>query len=206
MNNIHINVINVNSPRPYAMETRAAAAQQTRDRVLDAAVHLLRAGLRSDIRLGDIADRADVTVQTVLRLYGSRDRLLDRALDVVLGDIARQLGSAEPGDIAGSVRTWFDHYEEYGDVVIRNLADEEGVPAVRDIVRTGRRRHRDRVTRQFQPLLRGLAPDARQRVTDALVCTCDVYTWKLLRRDMGRTRQAAEETMTLMITSVLEGG
>lgn len=186
------------------METRAASAQRTRQRILDAAVHLLRQRLRSDIRLADIGARAGVTVQTVLRVFGSRDQLLALALDVVLTDIASQLGAAEPGDVAGSVRAWFDHYEEYGDVVIRNLADEGRDPAVASIVRTGRRRHRSHVRRQFEPQLRGLPRAERQRRIDALVCAGDVYTWKLLRRDTGRSRRAAEATMRLLIESILE--
>jgi hypothetical protein len=44
----------------------------------------------------------------------------------------------------------------------------------------------------------------RRLVTDALVCACDVYTWKLLRRDMGRTRPQTQKTMLCMVRSILE--
>lgn len=95
---------------------------------------------------------------------------------------------------------WFDHYEEYGDLVVRNLADETD-PDVAPIVAIGRARHRAHVERQLGPL----PAELPEPLLDALVCACDVYTWKLLRRDMRRSRAAAEATMTLMIRSLLGG-
>lgn len=199
---LHINVINMKVGRPYTMRARAVSAEQTQAGVLAAAVDLLKGRLRADVRLEDVAARAGVTVQTVLRLYGSKADLFKLALDEVLGEMRRDLGRAEPGDVEAAVRTWFDHYEEFGDVVVANLTDERD-PAVAPIVRIGRERHRDRVEDVLGPLLVRFAAAERQRLVDALVCVCDVYTWKLLRRDMQRSRAEAEATMTLMIGSIL---
>lgn len=182
------------------MGARARAVEESRRRILDATVDLLRARLRSDVRLEDVASAAGVSVPTVLRAYGSRKALLDRALTSTLDGMATGLRRAAPGDVEGSVAAWFDHYEEYGDVVVRNLA-EEGDPAVGPIVAIGRARHREHVARQLGPL----RPEMPGALLDALVCVCDVYTWKLLRRDMGRTRAAAEATMAMMIRSLLGG-
>ncbi|MFE0027445.1 TetR/AcrR family transcriptional regulator [Amycolatopsis sp. NPDC059021] len=192
------------SARPYTMRARAAGAEQTRTRVLDAAAKLMSERLRSDIRLDDVATNAGVTVQTVLRVFGSKQKLFAAALDHVLADMAAELRQAEPGDVAGSVRTWFDHYEKYGDVVLGNLADERD-PAVAPIVGLGRERHRAHVEAQLAPLLARYPAAGRRRLVDALVCVCDVYTWKLLRRDMGRSRAEAEATMSMMINAVLGG-
>ncbi|MFD9894045.1 TetR/AcrR family transcriptional regulator [Amycolatopsis sp. NPDC059027] len=192
------------SARPYTMRARAAGAEQTRARVLDAAAKLMSERLRSDIRLDDVAGNAGVTVQTVLRVFGSKQKLFAAALDHVVADMAAELRQAEPGDVAGSVRTWFDHYEKYGDVVLGNLADERD-PAVAPIVELGRERHRAHVEAQLAPLLARHPVADRRRVVDALVCVCDVYTWKLLRRDMGRSRAEAEATMSMMINAVLGG-
>lgn len=192
------------TPRAYNMSARAVSAKRTRSRVLEAAVQQLKGRLRSDIRLDDVAAQAGVTVQTVLRLYGSKAKLFSSALDEVLLEMRRGLARAEPGNVAEAVRTWFDHYEEFGDVVITNLADEHD-PAVAPVVRIGRERHRDRVRNVLERQLRKVPADRRERVVDALVCACDVYTWKLLRRDMGRSRPEAEATMALMINSLLAG-
>jgi AcrR family transcriptional regulator len=184
------------------MRARAASAERTRGRVLDAAVQHLKRRLRSDIRLDDVASEAGVTVQTVLRLFGSKAELFRCALDVVLQEMREDLDQAAPGDVADAVRTWFDHYERFGDIVIANIAQEHD-PAVAPVARIGRERHRERVRTVLEPQLRRIAAGERERVVDALVCVCDVYTWKLLRRDMGRPRHEAEATMELMIRSVL---
>lgn len=184
------------------MRARADAAAATRQRVLDATVELLRQRLRSDVRLEDVAERAGVSVQTVLRLYGRRDDLIDLALEHTLGEIAGELDRAEPGDVSASISALFDHYERVGDVVVRNVADEHD-PAAAPLVRIGRARHRRRVQRQFGPQLARLPDPGRTLVTDALVCACDVQTWKLLRRDMGRSRRQAEATMSAMVEALL---
>ncbi|WP_345464032.1 TetR/AcrR family transcriptional regulator [Actinoallomurus oryzae] len=190
--------------RSYRMRARAEAAEDTRRRVFDAAADLLRRRLRVDIRLEDVAAGAGVSVQTVLRVAGSKADLFRVAFDQVLSEITGQLSDAEPGDVDAAVRTWFDHYEQFGDVVIRTLAEEADSTVVGPIVEVGRTKHRQRVEQLLGPLLATRPAEQRDRAIDALVCACDVYTWKLLRRDFGRPRADAEATMRLMIESIVE--
>lgn len=197
-------MIDMKQSRPYTMRARAVSAERNKERIRSAAVLLLKQRLRSDIRLEDVASHAGVTVQTVLRVFGSKAELLQVALDDVIEEMRRNLGQAEPGDVDAAVRTWFDHYEEFGDVVIANLADEHD-PSVASIVRIGRKRHRERVETVLEPQLRRVDDSERGRLVDAFVCATDVYTWKLLRRDMRRPRAEAETTMALMINSILGG-
>ncbi|HWD03333.1 MAG TPA: TetR/AcrR family transcriptional regulator [Amycolatopsis sp.] len=193
----------MNVTRPYRMTVRAQAAEDTRRRVFDTAAGLLRRRLRADVRLEEVAAGAGVSVQTVLRIAGSKGELFRVAFEQLLSEMAEQLHGAEPGDVGAAVATWFDHYEEFGDVVIRTLADESD-PAVAPIVEVGRSKHRQRVELLFGPLLATRTADARAHALDALVCVSDVYAWKLLRRDFGRSRADAEATMRLMIESIVE--
>jgi AcrR family transcriptional regulator len=193
------------SARPYRMQARAEAAEDTRRRVFEAAAGLLRRRLRVDIRLEDVAAGAEVSVQTVLRVAGSKAELFRVAFEQVLSEIAQQLSGAEPGDVGAAVRTWFDHYEQFGDVVVRSLAEETDSAAVGPIIEVGRAKHRERVEELLGPLLAARPVEERARAIDALVCACDVYTWKLLRRDFGRTREEAEATMRMMIESIVGG-
>ena len=112
---------------------------------------------------------------------------------------------ARKGDVDGTIRALFDHYEEYGDFVVRNLADEESVPELRERLDTGRRLHRLSMQRQFAPQLAEIVESERKRIVDCLVAACDVYTWKLFRRDMGRSRQEAESCAREMVTGILGG-
>jgi AcrR family transcriptional regulator len=195
----------MNASRGYAMRTRAEQAEQTRQRIRAAAARQLKHRLRSDIRLDDVATEAGVTVQTVLRIHGSKARLFQVALDDLITEMRRTLEEAEPGDVTAAVRTWFDHYEEYGVVVLASLAEEHD-PHVAPIVAIGRQRHRERVEMVLAPQLSRVPTAERGRVVDALVCATDVYTWKLLRRDMQRSRAEAEATMASMVDAVVGEG
>jgi AcrR family transcriptional regulator len=190
------------SGRGYVMTARAESATDTRRRILAAAVAEVWRRRVSEVRLEDVAAGARVTVQTILRIYGSRARLLAAAIDAMRDRIVEQRGSAVPGDVAGTVAALFDHYEDLGDFVIRNLAEEEGSPELRDWLAQGRRVHRLSMERQFGPQLAGRR-DA-DALVDCLVIACDVYTWKLLRRDAGKTREEAEACVQRLVNAILE--
>lgn len=190
--------------RPYLMRARADSSEATRRRILDAAVDGLWRRRAAEVRLEDVATNAGVTVQTVLRIFGRKSALLTSASAQLRDRIIRQRESATPGDVAGTISALFDHYEDMGDFVIRNLADEEVLPEVRGVLEEGRRAHRLSMERQFAPQL-ARAGD-RGLLLDALVIACDVYTWKLLRRDAGRTRDDAEACVRFIVTRILEIG
>jgi AcrR family transcriptional regulator len=195
---------NMKSKRAYTMGARAEAAEATSHRILDAAEELLRVRLRTDIRLTDVATRAGVSEMTVVRTFGSKAALLQAALEQAQRRIVAQRHEAEPGDIAGSIEVLFDHYEQLGDLVIRNLAEEDSDPAIGKILRMGRADHHRWVQRQFGPFLVRHHSEEREVITDALIAACDVYVWKLLRRDMRRSRSRAIETVTRAVRGLID--
>ena len=190
------------STRPYVMRARAASANGTRQRILEAAGNELWERRVSEVRLEDVAARAEVTVQTVLRIFGSKSELVELALEPLRHRIMRQRESAEPGDVEGTISALFDHYEQMGDFVIRNLADEQQFPDLRERLERGRKDHRRSMQRQFAPQLAGCQD--KKLVLDCLVVACDVYTWKLLRRDAARSRKEAEACVRHLVSKVLE--
>ena len=143
--------------RPYNMKARATLTEATRRRVLDAAVSLLRSRFRSDIRLEDVAASARVTVQTIINVFGGRSALLDQALKASLRDLRSQRLRPNPGDVESAIAALVEHYEQFGDLVIRNLAEN----ADRELIETGRVGHRQWVQRQFTPQMAKL--DAKDR-------------------------------------------
>jgi len=185
--------------RPYMMRTRAAAAAATRRRILEVVEALLKSRFRSEVRLDDIAAGAQVSVQTIINVFGSRSALLNEAYANLLQGLRAQRLRPEPGDIDGAISALVEHYEQFGDLMVRNLAEQ----ADTELIETGRAGHRKWVQRQFAVSLEVVQSRERRSLTDALVCVCDVYTWKLLRRDMGRTRAEAAETLLRMVKAML---
>jgi AcrR family transcriptional regulator len=181
------------------MRARAASAEATQQRILDAVVDLLKARFRSEIRLEDVAANAQVSVQTLVNVFGSRSSLLDHGMAKLLQELRSQRLRPRPGDTSGAITALVNHYEQFGDLVVRNLAENLD-PEFMEIGRAG---HRAWVQRQFCAHLDALDARARRKRVDQLVCACDVYIWKLLRRDMGRSRQETESTILATVSAVL---
>ncbi|KGN30547.1 hypothetical protein N802_06940 [Knoellia sinensis KCTC 19936] len=171
------------------MTARADAAAATGERILDAALAVFWEKPTDHVVLADIADRAGVTVQTVLRRFGNREGLIVAAAERSASTIGAQRNAARVGDIEDIVRVLLDHYEELGPGVLRMLAAEESSPGLRDIIENGRTFHRDWCERCFAPFLADLTPAARTRRVAQLAAICDVYVWKVLRHDNGLTRR-----------------
>jgi AcrR family transcriptional regulator len=180
------------------MGARAVATEATKQRMLEAVVELLRKQFQSEIRLEDVAAGAEVTVQTILNVFGNRSTLLEAGFATFLQRLRAQRLRVEPGNLEGAVKALVDHYEKFGDLVVRNLI-EQADPA---FLATGRAGHRQWVQKQFAAQIGRAGPGLRRSLTDALVCACDVYTWKLLRRDLGRSRAETEKAILLMAKSV----
>ena len=192
----------IQSKRPYRMGARAEAAKETRRRILDAVISLHMERYYDQISLNDVAERAGVTVQTVLRRFGSKDGLIEAASEEARGRVVSQRGEAPVGDIAGAVENLVDHYEEWGESALRLLAQEDRVPAFRKATDAGRALHYEWVERTFAPMLAEREGEERRRLLAQLIGVCDVYLWKILSRDLGLSREQTELALTEMIFSL----
>ena len=192
--------------RPYRMVARAESAAATGERILDAAVDVFWELPGEQLSLDEVARRAGVAVQTVIRRFGGRDGLFAAAAERELERVGRQRDEAPVGDPRGAVRVLVDHYEAMGDRVLRLLADEERLPSLRAIADRGRVLHRDWCARVFAPALEGRVGVQRRRRLAQLVVICDVYSWKLLRRDAGLSRRQTELALVELLEPLLKGG
>jgi AcrR family transcriptional regulator len=190
--------------RRYRMGARADAAAATGERILDAAVELFWEGPTSEIALEDVARRAGVSVQTVIRRFGGKDGLMAAAGDRETARIAEQRNLPEPGDVQAAVKVLIDHYEETGDRVLRMLAEEGRMPAISPLIERGRKMHREWCTRMFGFALGRRSGSDRRRLLAQLIAVCDVYTWKLLRRDCGLGRRQTELALIELLNPILE--
>lgn len=181
------------------MVARAEAAAATAERILDAATELFHEDPARDATLDEIAARAGVSVQTVIRRFGGRDGVYAAAAQRATEDVEAQRGTAPVGDVAGAVAVLADHYEDRGDTVLRMLADEQRNPRLAEIVENGRRSHVAWCERVFAPTLAGLRGTARAVRLAQLVAVCDVYTWKVLRRDRGLTDSQTRRALCALL-------
>lgn len=189
--------------RVYRMAARARSVEATRERVLEAAHELWLELPYDDVTLEQVARRAAVSKQTVLRLFTSKDRLAFAVVDWQRPreEVARDVS---PGDVQAAITHLFDRYEKMGDANVRLLDLERRVPPVRYLLSQARDSHRQWIERVFAPFLSGYRGAARRRRVMAFYAATDVTSWKLLRRDFELSR-ADTEAVTLDLVRGLIG-
>ena len=185
------------------MTTRADAAEATTERILDAVTELFWERPTDQVVLREVAERAGVTVQTVLRKYAGKEALLAAAADRAMSRTEAER-AVPPGDVETAIEVLLGHYEETGAKVLRLLAEEQGSPTLAAYAERGRALHRDWCATVFAPTLAPLTGVARARRLAQLVAVCDVYTWKLLRLDAGLSRRQTRIALHELLGPLLQ--
>ena len=191
--------------RAYTMTARAESAAQTGERILDAAVELFWERPTDRLSLEDVASRAGVSVQTVIRRFGGKEGVLVAAVEREGERVEAQRGTAPVGDLAEAVRVLVDHYEEMGEGVLLMLAAEPQFPGLTPIIERGRVVHRQWCSRVFAPSLEARRGVDSTRLFAQLVAVCDVRTWQLLRHDGRLSRRQTERALVEMLDPLMEG-
>src|SRR5262245_14149103 len=187
-------ITDMKTTRKYTMGARALAVEETRRRIVGAVISLAGERPFAEITLATIAERAAVSVQTVLRQFGSRDGLFAEAMDAAMLETEDERRTT-PGDVDAALRTVVDHYEHRGRTALLMLAQEEHDEVARKATERGKAMHRAWVREVFTT--------ADEATLDLLVVATDVYTWKLLRIDRAHSRAVTERRMHDLVDAVL---
>jgi AcrR family transcriptional regulator len=182
--------------RPYRQTARAAAAAATRERILEVATEHFLARYYDDVTLAAIAEEAGVTQQTVINHFGSKEGLLEAVAGQLDPEHSRKTGLADP------VANVVEDYEPFGDAVIRMLALEERVPALAPFLARGRAGHRSWVAGAFADQLPDPADPGYAQALNLHITATDIYTWKLLRRDMGLSQEQTIDHMRALVAAL----
>lgn len=183
--------------RPYRMQARAEATEATRQRILEGVEAAFDELPLDEITLAAIAKRAGVSVQTILRHFDNREGLFMAAFV----NSATKMGGDRVvwpnADVKEIVGVLVDHYEQFGDRILRWLSQEDREPTLRLLSEVGRVYHLDWCRQAFAPVLKGMRGKRRERRAFQFAALTDIYVWKILRRDRGlsvtQTKLAIEE-------------
>lgn len=185
--------------RPYRKVARAAAENATYEAILDAAFAAFSATVFDRVTLKQIAEQSGVTVQTVIRRFGSKEELFEA---LAQRESRRILAERDVPADAGwptALAALIDHYERDGDTVARFVDQEHLFDPVRRVVEHGRKVHREWVERHCSHLLAELDRPARARMLHAAIAATDLSTWRLLRRSLGLEPAEVAAVMTELI-------
>ena len=186
--------------RAYRMGLRAATAERTAAKIQAAAVSLFRERPFAEVTLQEIARRARVSLQTVLRKFGSKEALFEATAKATSDAVRASREVDAPGDIRAAVETLVASYEDMGDISWRGLTQEDQFPFVREIMKRARETHREWIEASFAHVLPKRGHERERRVL-LLFAATDFYVWKLYRRDLAIGREATVERMIELATA-----
>jgi AcrR family transcriptional regulator len=189
--------------RRYAMTARAEQAAATGDRVLDAMLRAYAITPYDLLRLDDVAADAGVTVQTVLRRFGSKAGLLVALVVRESGRIAAGRASAAGSDVGDVLHALVAHYETYGDLIATMYADAVRVEGLAPVARTARESHVAWCVAVFADALADLDEAGRRRRTAQVVALLDATTWRILRREQGLSTQEVETALAELLAPLV---
>lgn len=193
------------------MAGRADAAARTAERILDAMLQRFATIAYDRIRLEDVASDADVTVQTVLRRFGSKPALMCAVVTRELGRIVDARDAITDATPIETIDALADHYEEYGSLISKMYAEADLVDGLPEIAARGREYHVEWCRQAFASSMQPDDDGARtERRLAQVVAICDARTWHILRVDCAlsadQTRTALQELlMPLLRVQAAEG-
>jgi AcrR family transcriptional regulator len=185
------------------MGARAEAAQRTIASIHAAAVDLFRSRPFADVTLQAVAEASGVTLQTILRRFGSKENLFMSAAKAHADGVIRSRAVDRPADVASIVETLVASYEEMGDLGWRGVSQEDQFPLIKQLLDDARARHRQWVETCFADAIVRTRGQERERRVLLLFAATDFYIWKLYRRDLGLSRRLATARMIDLVSAVV---
>jgi AcrR family transcriptional regulator len=186
------------------MTKRSDAEGGTRRRIAQAALLLFKERDYDDVSLNEIARAAGVSHQTVLNHCENKAGVLLAAGELFSEEIRDLEADAVVGDVTSVVHTTCVRYEALGDANARWAAMGTRAPEVAEGLARGRLGFQAWLAEMLGDLLPGDDdPAERRRVLLGLHAALDVFTWKLLRRDLGLSQEQTETQLTDLVLGVL---
>jgi AcrR family transcriptional regulator len=189
--------------RSYTMTARADRASATKERIARAAMDLFLAEAFEDVTLIRIASAAEVSHQTVLNHFESKEGVVLAVAEILREETTDVRNRAVPGDVPRAVAALVDDYERMGDANVRWVATSERLPLLATLLDGARAQHQQWIVAVFGDGL-PTSPAARRRAVHALHAATDVYTWKLLRRDLHLSRTETERIIVDLVVGIIE--
>jgi AcrR family transcriptional regulator len=189
----------------YTMAVRAEGMAATRERIVQAALKLLLERAYEDVTLAAIAEAAGVSHQTVLNHFASKENVGAAAAEMLSRQTQEVRDRAVPDDQPGAIAVLVGEYERFGDPAARWAMASERLGSLAPLLDRARAGHQAWLDRIFSDRL-PKAPTARRHAIHALHAATDVYTWKLLRRDLKLSRADTERIMLELVYGILGSG
>lgn len=216
--------MNMKSGRAYQQTVRAQKAAETEERILEEAERLFSTESFDRVTLAAVAQASGVSIPTLQRGFGNKEGLFAAVGARVRARVMAQrdpapMPNARDGhdghdghdgrdgrggnDVDGALDALLAHYERDGRMVWHLLKQEAEVPQLRPALTDARALHRAWVKAVFARFLDG-DDGAKNDTIDVFYAATDLYLWKLMRLDLGRSRAETERTIKAIVHAAID--
>ena len=186
------------------MTARAEATERTGERIVDAMLGRFAATPYDRIRLEDVAADAEVTVQTVIRRFGTKHALLAATVEREFVRLAADRAAAMGDSPQATLHSLVEYYEHHGALLLKLYAEAGQAPGVPELAARGRAYHVGWCREAFSEFLgRSQDPSTRARRLAQVVAICDATTWRILRFDGKLSPRQTEQALLEMLLPLL---
>ena len=190
--------------RGYRMTARAQATEQTGQRIIDAMLGRYVQVPYDRIRLEDVAADAEVTVQTVIRRFGTKHGLLAATVEREFVRLAADRAAAMGDSPERTLHSLVEYYEDHGALILKLYAEAGQAPGVPELAARGRAYHVNWCREAFsEPLGPSRDKSTRARRLAQIVAICDATTWRILRFDGRLSPRQTEQALLEMLLPLL---
>jgi len=189
--------------RTYKGTVQAEIAALTEQRIIEAGLALFDEQWSDQITLEQLAQRAGVTVQTILRRFGSKERLANVVSQEAFRRAMQQRIDPPVGDLTTIVHGLIIYYESGGERMLRGLVQEARQPHLHTIIDVARASHREWLERAFKTYLERHDETTQARLLAQLYTLTSVYTWHQLRHESGLNQEETTHALYEMIEKLL---
>jgi AcrR family transcriptional regulator len=188
--------------RTYQMSERAKQVARNDRKIMNAMSDLWIELPLTEITLDKISQRSGVTVRTILRKFGSKDRLLEACIENDADRFTNMRMQVTPGDLDGILDTLLEEYELMGDALIRTLTVEYNFHSTQGLLQKARTMHREWCVFVFEPYLPSKSSENFETVLSAFIAGTEFYLWKLLRKDLGKSVKQCKQVLMFTLKSL----
>ncbi len=170
--------ISKSEPRPYDNQLRTQQAEETKGRILDAAVRVMARGVAT-LSIPAVAREAGVSVPTIYRHFGTKQDLLAAVYPHVVQRSG--LNSLVPprtiDELWDGARAYFEHVEAYDDIARAAMASPAAAE-VRQLSMRNRVKIFRRVADSIEPRLVEADRDRIARILVVLTASSSIRMWR----------------------------
>lgn len=181
--------------RRYTQTVRAEKARHTRKAILEAANRAFSDRPYDMVALRAIAEDAEVSLQTVMRLFESKEKLLATAATEA---IERLFDARTPvtriEDVELRIREAIKPYDSFARLTVILFTMAERFEQLQPIAAHGKQQQYAWIEHVFRFHLPA-DPLRRKQCLTLLFTALSVYTWHSLRTEIGLSVEAAREAM-----------